>query len=94
MLNDGKAGREGRLEKFGISICLEIPKFLIWGMEKPSKLSKPVNGDCRASLGFNSDDELEPSEEDEGEDDDDTGEEIGEDSWLLDNRLSSKFALI
>lgn len=79
----------------------DIPKFLIlWGTEKPSKFNNPVRGDCRASLGLSSEEELEPSDEEEGEDDDDTGDDTGdergdeEDSWLLSNRLLSKFALI
>lgn len=56
----------------------EMPKSLICGIEKPSKLSNPVRGDCRASLGLSSEDELEPSEEDEGEDDDEIGDERGD----------------
>lgn len=98
ILNEGNVGNEGKLEKFGISI-LEIPKFLICGIEKPSKLSKPVNGDCKASLGLSSDDELEPSDEDEGDDEDDMGDESGDDVrsllLLIGNILFlSKFELI
>lgn len=49
-----------------------MPKLLICGIEKPSKLSRPVRGDWRASLGLSSaEDELEPSDEEEGEDDED-----------------------
>lgn len=76
-------GNEGRFEKLGISI-FDIPKSLICGKENPSKLSNPVKGDCKASLGFSSDEELEPSEEEDGEDDDedeiagDAGDENGE----------------
>lgn len=76
ILNEGNVGKDGKLEKFekfGIS-RLDIPKFLIWGIEKPSKLSKPARGDCRASLGLSSDDELEPSEED-GDDEDEWGDD-------------------
>lgn len=77
MLKEGRVGNDG---KFGISI-FDMLKLLIWGMEKPSKLSKPVNGDCKASLGLSSDDELEPFDDDEGDDetdDDGLGDEADE----------------
>lgn len=78
MLKDGRVGSGGRFEKFGISI-LDILKFLICGIEKPSKLSKPVKGDCKASLGLSSDEELEPSEEEDGEEEEETGDDSGDD---------------
>lgn len=77
MLKDLKFGRDGRLDMS----MLEIPKFLICGIEKPSKFSKPVRGDCNASLGLSSDDELELSDEEDGEEDvdDEDVEGAGED---------------
>lgn len=77
-MKEGNVGNEGKFEKFGISI-FEIPKLLICGIEKPSKLSRPVRGDWSASLGLSSDEELEPSEEDDGDDDDDMGGDNGDD---------------
>ena len=77
MLNDGNAGNEGKFEKFGISM-LDMPKFLICGIEKPSKLSRPAKGDCKASLGLRSDESLLEQSED-GDDDEDEDEEVGED---------------
>lgn len=74
MLKDLKFGNDGN---WGISMC-DMPKLLICGIEKPSKFNKPVRGDWRASLGFSSDEELEPSEEDDEEeedDDDDDGDD-------------------
>ena len=64
-----------------------MPKFLICGIEKPSKLSKPVKGDCRASFGLSSDDELEPSDDDDDDDVDefgvDGGDGVGDSLWLF-----------
>jgi len=83
-LND-KLGNEGR---FGMSI-FEMPKFLICGMEKPSKFSNPVNGDWRASFGLSSDEELEPSEEEDG---DEEVDEAGDDGRLDIDSLSPWFS--
>lgn len=79
MLKDLRFGKEGM---FGISMC-DIPKLLICGMEKPSNFSKPVRGDWRASLGLSSDEELEPSDEEDGDDEvvdtrDDGGVGVGD----------------
>lgn len=89
ILKEGSVGNEGeKFEKLGIS-KLEMPKLRIWGIEKPSKLSSPAKGDCIASLGLSSEDELEPSEE-EGDDDDETGDESG-DRLSLCSTLLCKF---
>lgn len=80
----------------------DIPKFLIWGIEKPSKLSKPVRGDWSASLGLSSDEELEPSddedgedeEEDEEEEDDDDDEVDDEDDDIIDDIESSSSIIV
>lgn len=66
----GKVGNDGKLEKLGMSM-FEMPKLLICGIENPSKFNKPVNGDCKASLGFSSDDEEDPSDDDDDDEDDD-----------------------
>lgn len=88
MLKDLRFGNDGKLEKFGISM---LPNLLIRGMQKPSKLSKPVKGDCNASVGSRSDEVSESPEDDDGDDDDETGVEMGDDvvSWLFGNNFSS-----
>lgn len=83
ILKDGRVGKLGRFDNVGsdgrlaISI-LVMPKFLICGIEKPSKLSKPVKGAFKASLGLSSEDELDPLDDDGDEEDDEDVDEVSE----------------
>lgn len=76
MLKDLNVGNDGST---GISM-LEMPRFLICGIENPSNFSRPVRGDCRASFGSSSDEELVFPDDEDGDDEVDDADDDSDDN--------------